>query len=192
METSAVLPSILRCIVTIIVGFKLISPCHYSHFLKTHISSSSVHNDQEDFCHINDFDSSRVAYQPIKLHSSMEDAVFYSYLELGKPFGVCQVTKKWKANEKWDDNYFKNIFSNFELFSSTFATNVSPRFETVSRRDVYYGIFLNDKNLAGFLANDYSYPSFIPRELKMQGIDRHLTMHVMLVKHFHDNIATFP
>lgn len=94
---------------------------------------------------------------------------FYHSMELGKPFCVSGVAKDWQASQKWSEDYFRSVFSEFELFSSTFATNSSPVFESVHREDVYYGIFLNDRGLASFLAADYSYPKFIPQELAMQG-----------------------
>lgn len=135
----------------------------------SHAKSTLLH---EDFCHINDFNNSETTYQPMQFYPHMDnvtDKAFSHHVELGRPFAVGGVTVDWMASQKWTDGYFRSIFSDFELFSSTFATNSSPVFEAHSRRDVYYGIFLNDRNLADFIASDYSYPRFIPKDLVLQG-----------------------
>ena len=97
------------------------------------------------------------------------DTMVFHHLEYGKPFVVSGVTRHWKANVKWSAEYFKEVFSEFELFSSTFATNVTPVFDIVDDQDVYYGIFLNDRKAAESVAEDYVFPSFIPPHLKVQG-----------------------
>ena len=133
--------------------------------------SALANHAPEDFCHVNNFQNSQPnLFQPL-LHymKNMTDEEFYSHLEWGRPFVVSGVTKGWRANEKWDVKYFRQVFSNFELFSSTFATNASPVFEDSFQEDVYFGIFLNNAELSRCLAMDYSYPSFIPTELQMQG-----------------------
>ena len=127
----------------------------------------------EDFCHINDFNSSKTVYQSLHMYANMEEVtetIFSGHVELGRPFAVSGVTERWRAKDKWTDGYFRSVFSGFELFSSTFATNSSPTFEPHSRRDVYYGIFINDRSLADFIAQDYSYPAFIPKHLIVPGI----------------------
>lgn len=134
-----------------------------------------------DFCHVNDFSASNTQYEPIPL-ANIEDltpAVLLSHAELGQPFAVANVSMDWKAREKWNERYFQNVFANYELFSSTFATNVSPAIDSIE--NVYYGVFINDKVLADFLSEDYNYPSFIPKELKMQG-----TIYVRIVVSIHD------
>lgn len=124
-----------------------------------------------DFCHINDFNSSTITYQSLKttITKDVTETAFFTNAELGQPFAVSGVGGTWKASTKWNEEYFKNVFSDFELFSSTFATNASPVFGSAPQENIYYGIFLNDKSLADLLANDYTYPSFIPQELNMQG-----------------------
>ena len=138
----------------------------YSDFELSNRSSRDV-----DFCHINDFSDSTLSYHSIPLFSVEEvtPVVLMSHMEKGEPFAVRDVTRDWKAKEKWNEQYFEEVFAKYELFSSTFATNISPAFDSVHRKDIYYGIFLNDKGLAGFLAGDYSYPTFIPERLRVRG-----------------------
>lgn len=141
-------------------------------FFFTNIISVTLAQLHEDFCHINDFNSSSTVYQSLHAYPSMEEVTkttFFNHVELGTPFAVAGVTENWRAKVKWTDGYFRSVFSGFELFSSTFATNSSPTFEPHSRRDVYYGIFINDRNLADFIAQDYSYPAFIPKHLIVSG-----------------------
>ena len=133
-----------------------------------------------DFCHINDFDSSDLDFEHIVPTSGATPAVLLSHMERGEPFAVRGVTEDWSASEKWSESYFEEIFANVDLFSSTFATNVSPVFQQLPRKDVYYGIFLNDKGLAEFLSKDYTYPDFIPHRLKIQGFTRN----IIIVKTF--------
>ncbi len=135
-------------------------------------SSSSTPAPEQDFCYVNDFSNSQVQFHPLNLTNlgDVTEEGFFADLEWGRPFVVRGVTEGWKANKKWDVEYFRHVFSDFELFSSTFATNASPVFESASpQEDVYFGIFLNDAKLAAFLAEDYVYPSFVPPHLKMQG-----------------------
>ena len=96
--------------------------------------------------------------------------MFYQHADYGRPFVVRGVTKDWTASEKWTEEYFRTTFYNYELFSSTFATNSSPLLDDGSRGDVYYGIFVNDQELAEYLAADYSYPQFIPRNFIVSGV----------------------
>lgn len=131
-----------------------------------------VAREDVDFCHVNDFKASSIYFKPI-LYADIKDvtpAVLLSYAELGQPFVVRNVANEWRAREKWSEQYFQTVFANFELFSSTFATNVSPIFDSLSSKNVYYGIFINDKKLADFMSGDYNYPNFIPEQLKMQGM----------------------
>ena len=125
-----------------------------------------------DFCHVNDFGAPSTSYKPIP-YADVRDVtpgVLLSYAETGQPFVVRNVANEWKAREKWNERYFQTVFANFELFSSTFATNASPTFDSVlPKKDVYYGIFINDKELAGFMSEDYEYPWFVPNNLRMQG-----------------------
>ncbi len=132
-------------------------------------SAYNCHN--IDFCHINNFNYSKKDYYYLDLVDGVSQEELYESMELGRPFAVSGVTKEWKATSKWNSKYFRSIFSNVELFSSTFATNTSPVFDAKSPDDrgIYYGIFLNDRDLADHLADDYSYPKFIPEELRMQG-----------------------
>lgn len=127
----------------------------------------------EDFCYVNNFQNSQPHFFQPLLHienlGEITEEEFYSHLEWGRPFVVHGVTKGWRANEKWDVNYFRQAFSEFELFSSTFSTNASPVFEDSLQEDVYFGIFLNNAELARHLAMDYNYPCFIPTQLQMQG-----------------------
>ena len=141
--------------------------CTASVFHSNYTSSSS----DGDFCHVNNFGPSQTVFHPLSLTCSEElsEEKMHAYMEWGRPFAVSGVTQGWKANEKWSEDYFREVFSNFELFSSTFATNASPVFQSVPQEDVYFGIFLNDAKLSGRLADDYVYPSFIPLPLKMQG-----------------------
>ena len=127
---------------------------------------------KSDFCYFNDFNSMTIAYHKIEKTriDNFTGAAFYKSVEFGIPFVISGVTDGWKANTKWDNLYFKKVFQNFELFSSTFATNASPVFDSVPNDDrIYYGIFINDRGLADMLAEDYDYPPFIPHELKIQG-----------------------
>ena len=135
------------------------------------VSTFSSNSTPEDFCHVNDFNNSQTLFHPLHLTNieDMTEKEFFSHLEWGRPFVVHGVTKGWRANQKWNAEYFRHVFSNFELFSSTFATTVSPVFESAPQEDVYFGIFLNDVKLSGLLAEDYNYPSFVPTQLKMQG-----------------------
>lgn len=126
-----------------------------------------------DFCYINEFENSTISYSKLKaLHSGNVRELLRENMEHGQLFVVSDVTNGWKANHRWTHEYFKSLFSNFELFSSTFATNVTPVFEHDSHQeDVYFGIFINDPSLANLLASDYSYPDFIPPELRIQGCE---------------------
>jgi hypothetical protein len=142
-----------------------------SDFGATDIASNQS-RENVDFCHVNDFDApSSILYQSIPLTDieNVTAAVLLSYAEVGQPFVVRNIAREWKAREKWNEQYFQTIFADFELFSSTFATNASPVFGSLPKRDVYYGIFINDKKLADFMSGDYMYPRFIPEELHVQG-----------------------
>ena len=150
--------------------------CSRNHFLPEPHSYCKAELDQGtiDLCHVNDFNSTTTpAYRHIQL-VNVEDltpAVLFANMEQGQPFGVKGVTEGWKARGKWTEEHFRSVFASFELFSSTFATNVPPVFGSSPRgdRDIYYGIFVNDKNLAQVLAEDYTYPTFIPQDLTVQG-----------------------
>lgn len=132
-----------------------------------------------DLCHVNDFNATTTTtgttttYNLIQLVNieDMTPTVLLKNMEQGQPFCVKGVTEGWKAKERWTEEHFRSVFASFELFSSTFATNASPVFGSSPRsdRDVYYGIFVNDNHLAQVLAEDYSYPTFIPQDLKVQG-----------------------
>ena len=154
-----------------------LTPCHLQDFHNTAAGSSYYsQNISQQFCHVNDFSGSSEAYDRLEsTHiEDVNDSFVAHNVECGRPFVVSAVTRDWKANEKWDSDYFKSVFSDFELFSSTFATNVSPVFDsTLDEKDMYYGIFLNDRSVAEVVSADYKYPSFIPHHLRMQGTDAH-------------------
>lgn len=129
------------------------------------------------FCHVNNFSVSNDTYKmEFTRVNDLTVSFFAESMNLGRPFVVSGVTHNWRANSKWDSDYFRNAFSNFELFSSTFATNTSPMFDNsgVNDRYVYYGIFLNDRSVADLIADDYIYPNFIPSHLRMQGMHIHV------------------
>ena len=157
----------------LIVLFNHLTVCSLSDFAySTAPHTTSQTREGVDFCHINDFSASSIHYSPIPI-VGVEDvtgAVLLSFADIGQPFAVRNVTNGWKARERWTEQYFGTVFANFELFSSTFTTNVSPIFDPLSsEKDVYYGIFINDQKLADSMAEDYIYPVFIPEKLKMQG-----------------------
>lgn len=157
----------------LVVLFNRLTVCSLSDFEYLPHTTSQT-GEGVDFCHINDFNASDIHYSPIPIAhiKDVTEAMLLSYAEIGQPFVVRNVTDEWKAKERWTGQYFRTLFANFELFSSTFATNASPVFDPnlSSEKDVYYGIFINDQKLADFMAEDYVYPMFIPEMLKMQGM----------------------
>lgn len=93
-----------------------------------------------------------------------------SRMHRGQPYIVSGVTKEWPANHKWSHDYFEQLFSGHELFSSTFSTPASPDFsDSISAHETYYGIFLNSYDSAQLVSTDYTYPSFIPPEWRITG-----------------------
>ena len=122
------------------------------------------------FCHVTDFSVTRGQdFQPVP--NATVAASVVGYIASGQPFLVSGVSASWPATRRWSHSYFRSVFRGHDLFSSTFSTAESPRFEdSYPRHDVYYGIFLNDPSLANLVANDYQYPEFIPEELRLQGM----------------------
>ena len=91
-------------------------------------------------------------------------------MNIGLPFVVSHLTHDWRANEKWDHEYFEELFGNSELFSSTFSTLTTPKFSSnQSTEEIYFGVFLNDERLSKLLQPDYQYPTFIPEEWRNIG-----------------------
>ena len=134
---------------------------------------ASITNADEtvDFCYKNVFMSSD---QFAMLNKISSDAVTLDFvierMNNGLPFVVSHVTHNWKANEKWDHEYFEKLFGNSELFSSTFSTLTAPKFlSNQSTTEIYFGVFLNDEGLSELLQSDYQYPSFIPVEWRNTG-----------------------
>ena len=126
-----------------------------------------------EFCYVNSFEQSE-QFRPIIAVPVTRELV-EKHADIGQPFVVSGVTRGWDATSKWNHSYFEEVFQEFALFSSTFATDKSPHF-SVSRSvslDVYYGIFLNDRKLADLVAGDYRYPEFIPSEWRVAGQDMH-------------------
>ena len=151
-------------------AFTLILLPIFSHSIINDYAPLNQSRENVDFCHINDFNSlTDLTFEHIVPTPGATPAVLLSHMERGEPFVVSGVTEGWRAREKWSETYFEEIFANVELFSSTFATNMSPVFQQSSRKDIYYGIFLNDRGLAEFLSKDYTYPNFVPHRLKIQG-----------------------
>jgi len=158
--------------VVLVLMLELLALCHSQHY---HYSSSSYfsQNASRLFCHVNNFAASDEDF--LKLESTsiedVTDTMVLHHVEYGKPFVVSGVTQHWRANLRWTAEYFKEAFSELELFSSTFATNASPVFGMGDDRDVYYGIFLNDRKAAESVAEDFVFPSFIPPHLRVQGTE---------------------
>lgn len=126
------------------------------------------------FCYVNDFSASRLVYHPVPNATSSTGHVpatsVASHIDSGLPFLVSGVTDSWPATSRWSHSYFQTIFSDHDLFSSTFSTTELPTFGGgYPDKGVYYGIFLNDPRLAALVAKDYHYPMFIPEELRVHG-----------------------
>lgn len=124
-----------------------------------------------DFCYKNVFISNDTFEI---LDKTRADAVTLDFvnerLNMGLPFVVSRLTYNWKANEKWDHEYFERMFRDSELFSSTFSTLTAPVFSSnQSTEEIYFGVFLNDDKLSELLQPDYQYPSFIPEEWRNVG-----------------------
>ncbi len=154
--------------------FILISTSHhFQGYSEPSANDFNAQNTSHPFCHVNNFTASEEVFQHLEcINVEHVSESFLSHrVEYGIPFVVSGVTKNWRANTRWTSDYFKEVFSDLELFSSTFATNVSPVFDSfVNEREIYYGIFLNDRRAADTLALDYTYPSFIPPHMRVQGM----------------------
>ena len=123
-----------------------------------------------EFCYINGFDRSDYFRTVTSTSLGRTDEEFVrKCMHSGQPFVVSGVTKNWPANWKWNHAYFEEIFQSHKLFSSTFSTTKSPQFSESPSDDVYFGIFLNDRQLAEVVAGDYSYPDFIPEDWRLTG-----------------------
>lgn len=129
----------------------------------------SQSHQRNEFCYVNSFEQSE-DFRPVT-SVPVTRLLVQEYADVGKPFVVSGVTRGWGANSRWSHSYFKEIFQEFTLFSSTFTTDKSPHFSVSQSvaRDVYYGIFLNDRKLADLVAGDYRYPEFIPSEWRVTG-----------------------
>ena len=124
-----------------------------------------------DFCYKNSFPPSDKFES---LDKTPLDLVTFDFvterMNTGHPFVVSHLTDNWKANKKWDHDYFKELFGNSELFSSTFSTLTAPTFSSnQSAEKIYFGVFMNDERLSKLLQPDYQYPSFIPKEWRNTG-----------------------
>ena len=139
-----------------------------------------------EFCYVNRFDRSDYfrPLTPMSLESSSKEFV-RKCMHSGRPFVVSGVTESWPANRKWSHAYFEEIFQNHKLFSSTFSTTKSPQFSDSPSDDVYFGIFLNDRQLAEVVAGDYGFPDFIPPDWRLTGAAQAHTPE-LLVLHTHD------
>lgn len=158
------MPSPLPCIATVLAVTSSLS------FLPVSLHGTAA---GPLFCYVNDFSASKL-YHAVPNATSVIGHVsataVANYIESGLPFLVSGVTDSWPATSRWSHAYFKTIFSGYDLFSSTFSTTELPSFEDgYPNKEVYYGIFLNDPELAAMVANDYEYPGFIPDELRVHG-----------------------
>ena len=133
-------------------------------------TSTSDTNEMVDFCYKNNFSPS----DKYKRLDKILDAVTFDFvierMNSGLPFVVSHVTHNWKATEKWNHDYFENLFADSELFSSTFSTLTAPKFSSnQSTEQIYFGVFLNDDRLSKLLQPDYQFPDFIPEEWRSVG-----------------------
>ena len=128
---------------------------------------------QNEFCYVNHFAPSEL-FRPV-VNATPDNGGnlltlnINNYVNSGQPFVVSGVTAGWPASKKWTHAYFRELFRIHPLFSSTFSTPERPSLETVSARNVYYGIFLNNASLAALLAQDYAFPPFIPAKWRVRG-----------------------
>ena len=130
---------------------------------------SSITEYSSEFCYINRFDRSDYFRTVTSVFLERANEMFVrKSMHYGQPFVVSGVTKDWPANWKWSHAYFEEIFRNHNLFSSTFATSERPQFSE-SPSNIYFGIFLNDRQLSEAVAGDYSYPAFIPEDWRLTG-----------------------
>jgi len=128
-------------------------------------------NEMDDFCYKNVFPPSDKFET---LNKAPVDVVTPDFvterMNIGLPFVVSHLAHNWKATEKWDHEYFENVFGDSELFSSTFSTLAAPKFSSnQSTEEIYFGMFLNDERLSKLLQPDYQYPDFIPEEWRNIG-----------------------
>ena len=100
--------------------------------------------------------------------SESEEETFLRHVDQGRPFLVPRVSEGWQARHKWTHEYFAELFREAPLFSSAFTTHASP--DISSPEDSYYGIFLNDPALAELVSEDYTYPKFVPKAWRMEGM----------------------
>ena len=122
-----------------------------------------------EFCYVNDFDAPGVHFTPLLVEAEATLESVTRAVDEGRPFVVGGVTRGWAATGKWSHSYFKELFKNSRLFSSTFSTAKAPRFGDKDTQ-TYFGIFLNDPALAELVAMDYGYPDFIPPGWRVRGI----------------------
>eukprot|EP00118_Oscarella_pearsei_P012884 m.98257 g.98257 ORF g.98257 m.98257 type:complete len:287 (+) comp36974_c0_seq4:633-1493(+) len=88
-------------------------------------------------------------------------------IDLGHPFIVRSVANKWPAIRSWNHDYFKRIFPDDVLVSSSFSATPSHPQPTFSANETtkvqtYYGVFINDPSLSTPITRDYERPSFVP------------------------------
>lgn len=104
-----------------------------------------------EFCHVNNFSLTNIVafhtLHPIHVDDMNETFVMHQ-VNKGSPFVVSGVTRGWRAGDKWTHSFFKSVFKNEQLFSSTFSTLNSPEFcgditGVCDDHSVYYGVFLN-------------------------------------------------
>ena len=73
--------------------------------------STTEANKMVDFCHKNIFTPSDEFEM---LNKTPMDAVTFDFviekMNIGLPFVVSHLTHNWRANEKWDHEYFENLF----------------------------------------------------------------------------------
>ena len=129
------------------------------------------HDEMVDFCYKNIFTPSDKFEL---LDKTPVDAVTLDFIiekmNNGLPFVVSHLTHDWGANERWNHEYFEELFGDSKLFSSTFSTLTAPEFSSnQSSEEIYFGVFLNDKRLSKRLQSDYQYPTFIPDEWRNIG-----------------------
>ena len=138
----------------------------------------SIEGSSSEFCHVNNFsDTSSNAFCILHpIHVKDINATFVMHqVNTGSPFVVSGVTRGWKASDKWVHSFFKSLFQKEQLFSSTFSTLNSPQFcddtaGVCEDHSVYYGVFLNNPQIAEYLYEDYQYPEFIPEEWWVKGM----------------------
>lgn len=134
-----------------------------------------------EFCHINNFSDTgnHTFHTLVPIHvTDLNETFVMEQVNIGMPFVVSSITKLWRAVDKWDHTFFKSVFRDEQLFSSTFSTLNSPEFcddtaELCEDHNVYYGVFLNNPRLAEYVHEDYQYPEFIPEEWWVKGMSVH-------------------